>query len=141
MKNKTKPHYFAWKARSPQNGVDFPLPLERVVRSLDRIIEWRGRPERIRCDNGPEYISATLMAWANRQGVQIELIQPGKPQQNAYIDRDNRTVWYAGLAHYLFDSIEEVHEYATKSLWTYNHERLNTAIGGITLPAQEPLAN
>jgi len=112
--------------------VDFSLPSERVIRSLDRIIEWRGRPDRIRCDNGPEYISAALMAWAKRQRVSLDFIQPGKPQQNAYIERYNRTVRYDWLAHYLFDSIEEVQDYATRWLWTYNHERPNMAIGGMT---------
>lgn len=112
--------------------VDFSLPSERVIRSLERIIEWRGRPDRIRCDNGPEYVSAALMAWASRCGIHVEFIQPGKPQQNAYIERYNRTVRYDWLAHYLFDSVEEVQEFATRWLWTYNHERPNMAIGGIT---------
>jgi putative transposase len=112
--------------------VDFSLPSERVIRSLERIIEWRGRPGRIRCDNGPEYVSAALTVWANRRGIHVEFIQPGKPQQNAYIERYNRTVRYDWLAHYLFDSIEEVQEFATRWLWTYNHERPNMAIGGIT---------
>jgi putative transposase len=112
--------------------VGFSLPAERVIRSLERIIEWRGRPERIRCDNGPEYVSGALMAWASRRGIQIEFIQPGKPQQNAYIERYNRTVRYDWLAHYQFDSLEEVQEYATRWLWTYNHERPNMAIGGMT---------
>lgn len=44
--------------------VDFSLPAERVVRTLNQIIEWRGQPAMTRCDNGPEYISATLQAWA-----------------------------------------------------------------------------
>ena len=52
-------------------------------------------------------------------------IQPGKPQQNAYIERYNRTVRYDWMAHYLFDSIEEVQDYATRRLWTYNCERSN----------------
>jgi transposase InsO family protein len=80
--------------------VDFSLPSERVIRSLERIIEWRGRPDRIRCDNGPEYVSAALMAWTNQRGIHVEFIQPGKPQQNAYIERYNRTVRYDWLAHY-----------------------------------------
>jgi len=49
--------------------VDFSLPSERVIRSLDRIIEWRGKPSVIRCDNGPEYISAVTLAWAAQRGV------------------------------------------------------------------------
>ena len=72
--------------------VDFSLPAERVVRSLNRIIEWRGKPQIIRVDNGPEYISDKLMAWAEKAGIHILHIQPGKPQQNAYIERYNRTV-------------------------------------------------
>jgi putative transposase len=72
--------------------VDFSLPAERVIRSLNRIIEWRGKPGTIRVDNGPEYISGKLLEWAEKQGVTIQHIQPGKPQQNAYIERYNRTV-------------------------------------------------
>jgi putative transposase len=112
--------------------IDFSLPTERVIRSLNRIIEWRGKPQAIRCDNGPEYISNALLAWAEKQTIRIEHIQPGKPQQNAYVERYNRTVRYDWLSHYLFDSIAEVQDYATAWLWTYNHERPNMGIGGIT---------
>jgi putative transposase len=49
--------------------VDFSLPAERFIRSLDWIIEWRGKPQAIRVDNGPEYISGTLITWAERHGV------------------------------------------------------------------------
>lgn len=112
--------------------VDFSLPAARVVRSLDQIIEWRGKPMTIRCDNGLEYISSTLAAWAEKRSIQISFIQPGQPQQNAYIERYNRTVRYDWLAHYLFESVDEVQEFATKWLWTYNHERPNMALGGIT---------
>ena len=111
---------------------DFSLPGERVIRTLDRIIEWRGKPLAIRCDNGPEYISGQLMAWAKERGIAIEYIQPGKPQQNAYVERYNRTVRYDWLGQYLFDTIAEVQDYATRWLWTYNHERPNMALGGIT---------
>jgi putative transposase len=112
--------------------VDFSLPAERVIRSLEWIIEWRGEPDVIRCDNGPEYISGQLMAWAKERGIAIEYIQPGKPQQNAYVERYNRTVRYDWLGQYLFDTIAEVQDYATRWLWTYNHERPNMALGGIT---------
>lgn len=112
--------------------VDLSLPAERVIRTLEQIIEWRGCPKVIRCDNGPEYISGALLAWAKRRSIRIEYIQPGKPQQNAYVERYNRTVRYDWLAHYLFDSIAEVQAFATRWLWTYNHERPNMALGGIT---------
>jgi putative transposase len=60
--------------------VDFSLPSERVIRSLEQIIEWRGKPGKTRCDNGPEYISAALATWAQRRGIHLDFIQPGKPQ-------------------------------------------------------------
>ncbi len=112
--------------------VDLSLPSVRVIRSLERIIEWRGQPKVIRCDNGPEYISHALLAWAEKRGIRIEHIQPGKPQQNAYVERYNRTVRYGWLNQHLFKSIEQVQESATRWLWTYNHERPNMALGGIT---------
>ena len=112
--------------------VDQSLPASRVIRSLDNIIEWRGKPASIRCDNGPEYISGALLAWAEGHGIRIEHIQPGKPQQNAYVERYNRTVRYDWLGQTLFESVEEVQESATRWLWTYNHERPNMGLGGIT---------
>lgn len=112
--------------------VDLSLPAERVVRTLNQLIEWRGKPNGIRCDNGPEYISHTLKTWADKRKIDLHFIQPGKPQQNAYVERYNRTVRYDWLNQHLFDSIEQVQDYATKWLWIYNNERPNTAIGGIT---------
>ena len=112
--------------------IDLSLPAERVVRALDQIIEWRGKPLTIRSDNGPEYISSTLANWARNQGIKLDYIQPGKPQQNAYIERYNRTVRYDWLNQYLFESIVEVQEYATQWMWHYNHERPNMGLGGIT---------
>ena len=116
--------------------VDLSLPSERVIRALNQVIEWRGKPKSIRCDNGPEYISSKIIKWAEKQGIHLAHIQPGNPQQNAYVERYNRTVRYDWLAQYLFDSIEEVQEYATRWLWTYNNERPNMALGGIT-PSQK----
>ena len=129
--------------------VDFSLPAERVIRSLDRIIEWRGKPGTIRVDNGPEYISGKLLIWAEKLGITIRHIQPGQPQQNAYIERDNRTVRHEWLDQYIIETIEEAQDHATQWLWTYNNDRPNIplmvcrqtiagqrGIGGIT-PAQK----
>ncbi|MBD9628487.1 IS3 family transposase [Ensifer sp. ENS06] len=116
--------------------VDFSLPAERVIRSLSQIIEWRGKPFAIRVDNGPEYVSGKLMEWAEKQGIALSYIQPGKPQQNAYVERYNRTVRHEWLDQYIIESIEEAQEFATQWLWTYNNERPNMGIGGIT-PAQK----
>ena len=112
--------------------VDFSLPAERVVRSLNQIIEWPGKPKAIRVDNGPEYISGTLMTWAEKQGARLEYIQPGKRQQNAYIERYNRTVRGEWLGQYIFETIDEAQDQATQWLWTYNNDRPNMGIGGIT---------
>jgi putative transposase len=112
--------------------VDLSLPSSRVARALDQIIEWRGKPRAIRCDNGPEYISQMLADWAEDRCIRLDFIQPGNPQQNAYVERYNRTVRYDWLAHYLFESIEDVQNHATSWLWTYNNERPNMGLGGIT---------
>jgi len=95
---------------------DISLPAERVIRSLDQIIEWRGKPKRLRCDNGPEYISHKLSAWAEKHAIELSFIQPGNPQQNAYIERFNRTVRYDWLSQYIYRDIEELQYRATQWL-------------------------
>ena len=112
--------------------VDFSLPAERVIRSLDRIIEWRGKPGTIRVDNGPEYISGKLMKWAGKQGVTSLHIEPGQPQQNACIERYNRTVRHRWLEQYIIKNIEEAKDHATQWQWTCNNDHPNMGIGGIT---------
>ncbi len=111
--------------------VDLSLPSSRVIRSLEQIIEWRGKPHAIRCDNGPEYISQKLKDWTIENQITLLYIQPGKPTQNAYIERFNRTARHEWLDLYLFENIEQAQELATQWLWTYNNERPHTAIGGI----------
>ena len=118
--------------------IDISLPSSRVIRSLEQIIEWRGKPKSLRCDNGPEYISAVLAKWAEQNNIKLVFIQPGNPQQNAYIERFNRTVRHEYLEMNEFTSIEHAQEEVTKWLWTYNNERPNMAIGGIT-PAMKLL--
>jgi len=95
-------------------AVDFSLPAPRVIRSLEQIIEWRGKPAAIRCDNGPEYISAELVAWANRNRITLIYIQPGKPTQNASIERFNRTARHEWRDMHLFESLEHAQSLATK---------------------------
>jgi putative transposase len=73
-----------------------------------------------------------LAAWAEKRGIGLQFIQPRKPQQNAYVERFNRTVRYDWLNQYIFETIEEVQEAATSWLWTYNNDGPNMAIGGIT---------
>ena len=112
--------------------VDFSLPSERVIRELKQIISWRGKPQVIRCDNGPEYISGAIQNWAAEWGIRLEYIQPGNPQQNAYVERFNRTVRYEWLSQYYWHDLAEVQDFATKWMWSYNHDRPNMALGGFT---------
>lgn len=109
--------------------VDFSLPSARVVRALDQIIQWRAM---IRVDNGSEYLSGTLVSWASKHQITLSYIQPGKPQQNAYVERYNRTVRNEWLGTHIFHTIEEVQNHATQWLWIYNNDRPNMGIGGIT---------
>lgn len=111
--------------------VDLSLPAARVIRALDQIIEWRGKPSAIRCDNGPEYISQALVNWANERRITMIYIQPGKPTQNAYIERFNRTARHEWLDLHEFNSIPHAQLLATQWLWQYNNERPNSAIGGV----------
>lgn len=71
-------------------------------------------PKAIRCDNGPEYISSKILDWAKKNEIDIACIQPGNPQQNAYIERFNRTVRYDWLSQDIFSDIEELQEKATR---------------------------
>lgn len=90
----------------------------RIVRNLNQIIEWLGSHDIIRVDNGPEYVSGLLMEWAEKRGIRIGYIQPGKPQQNAYIERYNRTVRREWLDQYILETIEKAQDQAKKWLWT-----------------------
>lgn len=111
--------------------VDLSLPSGRVIRSLEQIIEWRGAPAAIRLDNGPEYVSQSLIDWATRRQITLMYIQPGKPTQNAYVERYNRTVRHEWLDMHVFESVDHAQQLATEWLWLYNNERPNTAIGGV----------
>ena len=109
--------------------VDVSLPAEGVKRFLSQIIEWRGKPKYIRCDNGPEYISETLFKWAKSNNITLLHIQPGKPTQNAYVERFNKTFRHEWLDMNLFESVEQTQQLATRWMWHHNNERPNSAIG------------
>lgn len=71
--------------------IDTGLPAARVVRALDELVQIRGAPRTIRLDNGPEFIAQVLTQWAQSKGIELNHIPPGKPTQNAYVERFNRT--------------------------------------------------
>jgi len=111
--------------------IDYSLPSLRVIRALDQIAEERGLPTEIRVDNGPEFISTRLEYWAKSNHVRLEHIKPGKPAQNAYIERFNRTYREDILDMYLFRSLDEVRNLTTQWMYDYNTERPHRALGGI----------
>lgn len=111
--------------------IDFSLSAERVVRVLTQIAEVRGLPKRLRMDNGPEFVSGKMAEWCETTGVKPEFIEPGKPQQNAYIERFNRSFRQGVLNMYLFDSLDDAREITAVWLDKYNNERPHDALGGI----------
>jgi len=112
--------------------IDTSLPTERVIRTLEQIADWRGYPEYVRVDNGPEFISGKLAAWAERNNVIIDFIEPGKPAQNAYIERFNRTYREDVLDMYLFRTLTEVRELSSEWSYEYNGERPHESLNNIT---------
>lgn len=112
--------------------VDTSLPAERVIRVLENLIDWREKPQSIRMDNGPELISHRLETWAKERQIELLHIQPGKPAQNAYIERFNRTYREDILDAYLFDNLEEVRFLTEKWLEDYNSIRPHEALQGLS---------
>lgn len=111
--------------------VDTSLPAERVVRVLEHLLDWRGKPTRIRMDNGPELISLRLENWAQQRHIELLHIQLGKPAQNAYIERFNCTFREDVLDAYLFDDLEEVRTITERWLEDYNTIRPHEALQGL----------
>lgn len=111
--------------------VDSSLPSLRVIRVLERLIVQRGCPANIRCDNGPEFISHKLEDWCNHKSRQISLqfIQPGKPMQNAYIERKNGSIRRELLNAYLFYRLAEVRALSEDWRIDYNTERPHKSLG------------
>ena len=118
--------------------ISFSLLTERVIRELKQIISCRGKPDMIRFDNGPEYISAVIQTWAQEMGLWLDFTQPGNPQNNAYVESFNRAVRYECLSQYYWADLAEVQDFATKWMWSYNHDRPNMALGGF--PHKQRLA-
>lgn len=111
--------------------VDTSLPSERVIRVLEMIALWRGYPQRIRMDNGPELISQALTDWAEQRKIELDHIEPGKPAQNAFIERFNRTFREEVLDLYLFSTLQEVRDIVEEWLEEYNAIRPHDALGGV----------
>ena len=103
--------------------VDFSLSATRMVRRLAQPVERHGRPEKLRCGNGPEFISVTLGDWCEAQGIILHLIQPGKPTQNAYMERFNGSFRREGLDAHLFTILSQVRHLLTE--WMHDDNNLS----------------
>lgn len=107
------------------------IPATRVIRVLEELIAVHGRPAAFRVDNGPELLAQAFVDWCHDRGIAVHYIQPGKPDQNAYIERFNRSYRTEILDAYLFESLAEVRALTARWLVTYNHERPHDSLGRV----------
>jgi len=112
--------------------VAISIPSVRVIRVLEELIAVHGKPVAFRLDNGPELTSEPFLAWCQDQGIELRYIQPGKPDQNAFIERFNRSYREDVLDAYAFGTIEEVRVVTEEWLEDYNSERPHDSLGGLS---------
>ncbi len=119
----------------PRIEVDFSLPAARVVRVLDELIEERGCPEEIVVDNGPEFSSKELDAWAEKNGVKLRFIRPGKPVENCFIESFNGTFRKDCLDAHWFEDLAHARRVIESWRLDYNHNRPHSGVGDLA-PAE-----
>jgi putative transposase len=100
-----------------------------VIGLLKQLAATHGAPARLRCDNGPELLAAALAQWCDRHGIVLQHIQPGKPNQNAFIERFNKTYRTEVLDAWVFTSLADVRAVTDDSLKRYNSERPHQSLG------------
>lgn len=112
--------------------VDTSITSARLVRIFEQLKRDHGLPQVLRTDNGPEFLGEAFVQWAKLNGMALQYIQPGKPNQNAYIERFNRTFREEVLDQHLFVSIADVREAAWWWMLEYNEERPHDSLGELT---------
>jgi putative transposase len=124
---------------------DSSLPAVRLIRVLQYLEEFRGLPQMIRVDNGPEFISSQLDGWCRDHHISLIFIQPGKPMQNGYIERCNGNIRNELLNAYVFKSLSEVSTKAEQWRMDYNHHRPHKALNYLSpinyLSLKTPIEN
>src|SRR5690606_23753379 len=115
--------------------VDTSISSTRLVRIFEQLKRDHGLPQVLRTDNGPEFLGEAFVQWAKLNGMAIRYIQPGKPNQNAYIERFNRTFREEVLDQHLFTRLDDVREAAYWWMLEYNEERPHDSLGDLT-PAE-----
>lgn len=103
-----------------------------VTRILDRLAMERGLPNVIRTDNGKEFCGRAMLTWAHERGVTLRLIEPGKPNQNAYIESFNSRLRDECLNEHWFTSLEHAQRVIEAWRREYNEERPKKQLGGLT---------
>jgi len=111
---------------------DYTLKSSRVMWVLRHLISRYGKPQKIRMDNGPEFVAKLAQMWSEVNEIEFKYIQPGKPTQNAYVERFNKSFREGVLDAYLFRDLEEVREVVENWVNDYNHHRPHDAFGGIS---------
>ena len=107
------------------------IPAARVVRVMEQLVTIYGRPDAIRLDNGPELIAREFADWCEARTIDLRYIQPGKPDQNAFIERFNRTYREEVLDAYAFESVSQVQRITDEWLRDYNEERPHDSLGSV----------
>jgi putative transposase len=111
--------------------VDTSIPSIKVIDKLSQLIELHGKPQKIRTDNGPEFISHNLLNWCHKQRIQMQFIQPGKPTQNSLIERFNKTYRQEILDAYVFYSLRELRSITYHWMYEYNHKRPHDSLNNL----------
>jgi len=102
-----------------------------AIRTLEALIALYGQPKALRLDNGPEFTSIEFTAWCEDHKIELLYIQPGEPNQNAFIERFNRSYREGVLDAYVFEHLEHVREATDPWLVDYNEERPHDSLGGV----------